>query len=96
MSTLKALMIAAAVSVAIPAIAADAPATPQPPVEKATAKDQAAKAGAEKEQVAVGVAPALPQVGKKDEKSGNGATAPQPQTQTLRFERWVHDEDGEY
>lgn len=92
MSMLKPILIAAALGLALPAIAADEPAAAQKaPAEKAAvAKDKAATS-VEKEKVAVGVAPTLPQVAKKDEKAANGATAvPAP---ALRFEGWVHDED---
>lgn len=90
--SMKTILIAAALALALPAIAADA--------DKA-APAQPAKAGAEKsapakdtkdmkkeDKIAVGKA-------KVPGKDAAGAESKESAVHTLRFERWVHDEDKE-
>lgn len=85
------ILIAAAAAMALPALAADPPARPAtaPAAKSEPAKSNAAKAS---DKIAVGTTEAA--APKKDEKR---VVAPAPEQQkTLRFQRWVHDEDKEY
>lgn len=94
---MKTAWIVAAVALALPALAAEdaktAPRQPQPEKTAPAAKDRAAPAAeenvAEEEDTLV--------LGKKTEKRANGGhDATKPETRTLRFERWVYDEDNDY
>ncbi len=88
--SMKTLLIAAALSLALPAIAADA--------DKATTA-QPAKAGAEKSAPAKDAKDAKKEdkvaIGKAKVPGKDAAESKAPAVHTLRFERWVHDEDKE-